>query len=197
MESTKSQTGTTLFAILADPASSEAWNRFVDRYGPKILLWCKAQGLQQADAEDITQEVLTRFAKVARKFNYDRSKTGFRAWLRMVTKNALCDVVNDLRRARASDGGSPSAILAIEAADSLERELESEFDRELFDQATNMVRTRVAPTTWQAFELLAIQGKSGKEAAAALNVTVAAVYMAKSRVSQMLADKIRELEPSS
>lgn len=197
MDSTNSQTGTTLFAILEQPANSQAWSNFVERYGPLIFRWCKARGLQQADAEDVTQIVLGKFAKVARSFTYDRNKTGFRAWLRTVTRNALSDLVDEFRRARASgDSKAHNVLAALEAADDLERDMEQEFRRELLQQAMSIVRVRVEPKTWQAFELAAVEGKSGKEVADQLQLSIAAVYMAKSRVNRMIADEVRKLEPA-
>src|SRR5262245_45764259 len=102
MSDASSQTGTTLFAVLQHPDDNEAWSRFVEHYGPKILQWSRAKGLQHADAENVTQEVLRRFAKASRTFVYDPSKTGFRAWLRTVTRHALSDLIGDLRRARGN-----------------------------------------------------------------------------------------------
>jgi RNA polymerase sigma factor (sigma-70 family) len=195
MESTSSHTGTTLFGLLAQPASGQAWTKFVDRYGPQILRWCRARGLQQADAENVTQEVLSRFAKVARTFAYDPAKSGFRAWLRTVTRNALNDLVKDTRKVRASGDHRLLEILeSLEAARSLEQELDGEFRRELLEQAMGQVRLRVDPKTWQAFELLAIADKAGKEVAQQLQMSVAAVYMAKSRVVRMLEAETRRLE---
>jgi len=195
MGSSTSQTGSTLFSILEQPGDSQAWGRFVDRYGPKVFHWCRARGLQAADAEDVTQEVLGKFAKAARTFMYDPSKAGFRAWLRTVTKHAWCDAVKDFRRTRGNDDPHAMRVLeSIEAGNDLDRELEDEFERELMEQAINAARLRVEPTTWKAFELLVIQGQTGKEVAEQLGLSVAAVYMAKSRVKRLLTAEVRLLE---
>ena len=196
MQNDTSQTGTTLFAVLQDPQDHVQWNRFVDRYGPKIFQWCRARGLQEADAEDVTQDVLHRFAKVAPKFQYDRSKTGFRAWLRTVTKNALADSAREFNRRASGDEHSQKLFELLEASDDLQRELEEEFRRELLEKAMSLVRLRVEPQTWSAFELLALRGKSGKEAAAELQLSIASAYMAKSRVSRLLSEAVASLEES-
>jgi hypothetical protein len=44
--------------------------------------------------------------------------------------------------------------------------LEEEFRRELMDQAIVRVRPRVAPRTWDAFRLTALEGCSGAVGAA-------------------------------
>jgi RNA polymerase sigma-70 factor (ECF subfamily) len=195
MESAASLTGTTLFAVLEQPANSEAWSKFVERYRPTVFHWCRQHGLQMADAEDVTQEVLGKFAKAVRTFTYDRSKAGFRAWLRTVTKRALYDLVADSRKDRARGLVRAAGILdSTQAAHELEHNLEQEFERELMDQAMQLVRERVEEKTWRAFELLAIEGRSGKQVGQQVELSVAAVYMAKCRVQRMIAEEVRRLE---
>ena len=47
-------------------------------------------------------------------------------------------------------------------------------------------------STWQAFWQTAVEGKTGPEAARALGLSVAAVYLAKGRVMTRLKEIIRE-----
>jgi RNA polymerase sigma-70 factor (ECF subfamily) len=195
MESAASLTGTTLFAVLEQPANNDAWSNFVNRYGPTVFQWCRQHGLQAADAEDVTQEVLGKFAKAARTFSYDRAKAGFRAWLRTVTKHALYDLVADYRQDRARGAARAADIFeSLQAARDLEQNLEAEFRRELLDQAMQLVRERVEPKTWRAFELLATEGQPGKDVAQQLELSIAAAYMAKSRVQRMITEEVRRLE---
>jgi RNA polymerase sigma-70 factor (ECF subfamily) len=56
------------------------------------------------------------------------------------------------------------------------------------------VRLRVAPRTWEAFRLTALEGLSGAEAARRLEMQVAAVYMAKRNVQKKLREESRRLE---
>ena len=51
-------------------------------------------------------------------------------------------------------------IQAIEAREELADRLEAEFDLELLEEAGRRVRTRVAPHTWEAYRLTAIEGLS-------------------------------------
>jgi len=48
--------------------------------------------------------------------------------------------------------------------------------------------------TWSAFRLTALEGRSGAEAAAALGLSVAAVFMNKSRVQKMLREEVARLD---
>ena len=48
------------------------------------------------------------------------------------------------------------------------------------------VETRVQPHTWQAFRMLAIEGRSGSEVAALLGMEVSTAYVARSKVQRMI-----------
>jgi FixJ family two-component response regulator len=52
----------------------------------------------------------------------------------------------------------------------------------------------VQPATWQAFWCSAVEGQAGKNVAADLGMSVAAVYLAKSRVMARLKELVREVE---
>jgi RNA polymerase sigma-70 factor (ECF subfamily) len=56
------------------------------------------------------------------------------------------------------------------------------------------VRLRVAPHTWEAFRLLALEGLPAAEVAARVSLQVAMVYVAKSKVQKMLREEIAKLE---
>ena len=54
-------TSITLLARLrTDPGNPPAWKEFVRRYGPLLQKYCENWGLQEADAQDIAQEVLIK-----------------------------------------------------------------------------------------------------------------------------------------
>ena len=78
------------------------------------------------------------------------------------------------------------------------REDEDEWNREyqqhLLAWAAERVRDSFQESTWAAFWQTAVEGRSGKEAAEQLGITVAAVYLAKSRVMARLKECVRELE---
>jgi len=184
-----------LSRLCRDPNDPGAWEEFVQHYAPKVLLWCRHWGLQQADAEDVAQEVLLKVAQKMQTFRYDPARS-FRAWLKTLAHGAWCDWLE--RRSRQAQGTGDSGVLELlqttAARDDLVRKLEEGYDAELLEAAGVRVRLRVGPRSWGAFRLLAFEGKSGAEAAAQLGMTVGAVFMAKSRVQKMLREEIRKLE---
>ena len=85
---------------------------------------------------------------------------------------------------------------SVEAREDLVRQLDEEFDRELLREAMLRVRLRVAPQTWQAFTLTALDGLSGAAAAERIPMQVAQVFVAKRRVQKMLREEVARLEQS-
>jgi len=194
-EYTASRTSASLLARLRQaPADQAAWAEFVERYGSKLYGWCRHWGLQEADAQDVTQAVLVRLAAKMRGFDYDPSRS-FRAWLKTLARHALSDFCDERSRTGAAGGSQAVELLqSVEAREDLVRQLDDEFDREVLEEAVARVRTRVTPKTWRVFEMTAQDGRSGAETALALGMTVAAVFVAKGRVQKLLQEEVRRLD---
>ena len=177
------------------PSDEAAWTEFVDRYGRKIYGWCRHWQLQPVDAEEVTQVVLLKLAQKMRTFSYDHSGS-FRAWLKTVTHHAWQDFV--AAHARPGAGSGDSRMLeylhTLQARDQLVADLDAEFSREVLDEAMARVRARVRPHTWEAFRLLAVEGLAGAEAASRLNMKVATVFVARSKVQRMIQEEVRRLD---
>src|SRR5438874_13609095 len=95
-------TSVTLLGKLQEqPANGTAWQEFTDRYRPRIYAHCLTFGLQRADADDVTQNVLLRLVAKLPEFHYDPSQS-FRAWLRTVTRHILSDYLSERRRLQGS-----------------------------------------------------------------------------------------------
>jgi RNA polymerase sigma-70 factor (ECF subfamily) len=194
--SSAARTSASLLARLGRaPADGAAWEEFLRRYQPRILQWCRRWGLQEADAQDVTQNVLLRLTRQMETFRYDPSRR-FRAWLKAVAHGAWCDWLGS--RPAAAQGSGDTAVFdqlgTVEAGDSLAAAIEEEYDRELLQAASVRVRLRVEPHTWEAFRLLAFDGLSGAEAAPKTGMSVAAAFVAKSKVQKMLRQEIETLE---
>lgn len=193
-----SQTGSTLMAVLRNPRDPEAWRTFVDRYGPQVYGWCRHWGLQDADAENVTADVLLKLSSKMRRFVYDPAKGSFRGWLKTVTGHALADSLGAASRMRGSGDSAVQGVLeCIEARKDLQQQLNETFDLELLEEASSRIRLRVSRTTWKAFSCVAIEGRPQRDVAKELDMTIAALYMVKSRVQKLLKEEIRKLERKS
>lgn len=169
------------------PADPAAWRQFVERYGGQIYGWCRNWNLQDADAQDVTQDVLLKLAAKMRTFQYDPARS-FRGWLRTIAHHAWRDFVDGRRPVR-------KGLESVAARDDLVKQLEAELDRALMEEAMARVRLRVQPHTWEAFRLLAVEGLSGAEAAERLGMKVATVFVARSKVQKMIQEEVRKLDP--
>lgn len=183
-----------LLRLRGEPANGEAWLEFVQRYRPRIHAFCRAYPLQPADADDVTQAVLLKLVVKLREFRYDPAQS-FRAWLKTVTRNALCDFVRSREPDQASGDSAIQRLLGeVETREKLAQQIEAEFDQELLDEALRRVRPRVPPQQWHAFRLTALEGISGVQAAAQLKMHVTTVYTSKFKVQQLVREVIGRLE---
>jgi RNA polymerase sigma-70 factor (ECF subfamily) len=190
-------TRASLLVRLRDPNDGLAWQQFVELYGSLVYGFVRRRGLQDADAADLTQEVLQAVSQTMGRWQYDPAQGTFRGWLFAMTRNKMSRFLK--RRQRQPVGSGDSAAqerLNEEAspdADS-EKAWDQEYQQQLFRVAAEQIRGNFTPTTWQAFWLTAVEGKSAAEAGAAVGLSPGAVYVAKSRVLARLAEKIQELQ---
>jgi RNA polymerase sigma factor (sigma-70 family) len=195
LDLTDSTSETLLGRVGLSPSDTVAWARFVAVYGPKIRGWCRRWGLQEADAEDVTQDVLLRMAQKLGTFVYDPSRS-FRGWLRTVTQNALAHFVADRKRRWAGSGDAQvlELLQSLPAREDLMARLEEQFDSEVVAEACTRARRRVEPRTWDAFQLMARDGLSGEETAARLGMNAGSAFKAKSRVLEIIREEIKRLD---
>jgi RNA polymerase sigma-70 factor (ECF subfamily) len=177
-------TRTSLLLRLRDPHDGIAWREFVDLYAPLVYGYARKQGLQDADAADLSQDVLRAVAVGVGRLEYDPARGAFRNWLFTIVRRRLAKW-RASQVGRALGSGSSAAQLLLEthpAPDGAEEEWQAEWERRLFAWACERVRDEVNDTSWQAFWRTAVDGRAGKEVAAELGLTIAAVYHARSRV---------------
>jgi RNA polymerase sigma-70 factor (ECF subfamily) len=186
---------TLLTQLRQDPSDQAGWDEFVERYGRHIYRWCRQWRLQDADAEDVTQDILVKLTQKLRTFAYDPTRS-FRGWLKTVAHHAWRDFADSRHHVQraAGAGQGQELMLSLEAREDLARKLEEAFDLELLEAATLRARLRVAPHTWEAFRLVAQEGLPVAEVAARVRLQVAMVYVAKSKVQKILQEEIAKLE---
>jgi RNA polymerase sigma factor (sigma-70 family) len=189
-------TRASLLLRIRQAADYVAWKEFADIYGPLLYGYFRRRGLQDADAGDLAQEVLGRVAAKAGELNYDRRRGTFRGWLLTLARHELADFFARRQRNPAADGDD-AALVQIPADGNPETE-RSDWDRQYEDQVFRLAADRVRPcvdeSTWRAFWLTAVEAQGGRQVAAALNMSVGAVYMAKSRVLARLKREVERIE---
>jgi RNA polymerase sigma-70 factor (ECF subfamily) len=177
-----------LLLRIRDNRDQEAWQQFVQIYGPVVYAYGRKRSLQDADAADLTQEVLRTVSAAVGRLEYDPQRGSFSGWLFTVAHHKLHDLL--ARRSRQGQGSGDSGVqewLGEQPARQEDVDLwDQEYERRLFTWAAEQVRGHFQDSTWQAFWQTAVEGKSGQAVAQELGITVAAVYLAKSRVMARL-----------
>ena len=189
-------TRSSLLMRIRDPRDGVAWAEFVDIYGPLVYDYGRRRGLQDADAADLTQDVLRAVAAAAGRFAYDPARGAFRSWLFTVTRRKLLD---SARRRRPGDRGTGDTDVQKRLEEEQDvrsgggdegDEWDQAFRQRLLDWAAEQIRGEFRPATWRAFWLCAVEGKATREASASLGMSVGAVYAAKCRVLARLREEI-------
>jgi RNA polymerase sigma factor (sigma-70 family) len=190
------ETRPSLLVRLRDPRDEGAWRQFVDLYAPLVYGYLRKQGLQDADAADLSQDVLGAVAGAVSQLEYDPARGSFHSWLFTVVRRKLANW-RAARAHRAHGSGDTAVHELLEqhvAPDRMEAEWEAEWRRGLVDWAGEQVRRRASETTWQAFWRTAVEGQPGKRVAADLGLSVAAVYQARSRVLAWMKELLRSAQ---
>src|SRR5258708_3735086 len=181
--------------FLADPQNREIFGRFAAKYQPRIKLICLGQGLQDADADDLTATILLRFCErdVFDGFVY-RSNEQFRGWLNKVVRN---DVYTFLRtRSRKPDAwsvGNPKAQEFLQnEAETIVNELHILCDkiRTRVEKGCNRVKDCVKDRTWQVFHMAVFEERSVEEVTRQSGLSKVAVWKAISRVRRKLREEL-------
>jgi RNA polymerase sigma factor (sigma-70 family) len=166
------------------------WGIFVDRYGPIICGFARNAGLPSSEADDIMQNVLFNFFKVADRFEYDPSKGRFRGYLKRITLNAIRQ---RYRKKQVGNLDTHGMNIAEDPRDDLAAVFDREWAEHLLSEAMTEARPKFEMKTWEAFELYGRRGMSAERAGERLQMTAEAVRHAKSRVMRAVREIVIRL----
>lgn len=197
-DSSAKRTRSSLLVRIRDVEDATSWKTFVDLYAPMIYNYCRRKGLQDADAADVAQEVMTEVARCIRSFEYQPERGRFRDWLGTVTRRQLARFFERRKRA-ARTGQAESCENELEqvAGPQADPEWTDDFNAQIVRIALQRIRPHFEPPTWRAFELVWLENRSAADAAAILQISVSAIYVAKSRVLKRLEEEVLTLAEES
>jgi len=186
-----------LLIRLGDKQDTVAWAQFVEVYAPLVYGFARKHGMQDADAADLTQEVMRAVAGAISRLEYDPRRGTFRSWLFTVVRNKFRNYLSNKTRKQMTSGGSSVQEL-LEAqpdrVDALEEQWDHEYDQRVFSWAVDRVKGSFTDKTWQAFWQVSVEGKNARDVAVNVGISVGAVYIAKSRVLARLKEQIQLLQ---
>ncbi|MEM7456961.1 MAG: sigma-70 family RNA polymerase sigma factor [Planctomycetota bacterium] len=174
----------------------EAWQQFVETYRPIIYRMARKRGLQDADAQDLAQQVLVSISQSIARWEKRDESVRFRHWLRRVARNAILNVLTRKPKDLAAGGTSVQQVLKgqPESEDQLSREIELERKREVFFHASGLLKQEVSNDAWQVFQLSIVDGQPAQDVAAIVGKTVGATYAIRGRLTRRLRALVEELE---
>src|SRR5689334_12778884 len=162
-------TRASLLVRLRDPDDRLAWEQFVELYGSVVYRFVRRRGLQDADAADLTQEVLHAVAQRIGRWQYDPAQGTFRGWLFGMTRHKIARFLQRRQRQPVGSGDTGAHQRLGEEPDEAndaEAAWDREYQQQLFRLAAEQVRPSFAVNTWQAFWMTAVEGKNAAAAGA-------------------------------
>lgn len=193
-------TRASLLARLKDWDDQEGWREFFETYWHLVFSVARKQGLSEAEAEDVVQDLFVELGEKMKSFQYDPAKGSFKGWLCTRTRSRVID----RRRRHARQPDFPGAAAELDTAaevpagggrfDEWERAWDAEWQRHLLDAALERSKRKVGVRQFQIFDLHVLQERSAAEVADALGVSAAQVHLTKFRVRLVVRRELCRLE---
>ena len=176
----------------------EAWQRLVRLYGPVIYRWCRRSNLTADDAADVVQEVFSAVLLHLPDFHRDQPQDTFSGWIATITRNKVREHFRRRHGQAGARGGSTAQRQMAEipqppepSEESIQPDAQSE--AYLSRRVLETIRAEFEPRTWEAFWRVSVGRPSPADVAADLEISVAAVYKAKSRILARFRQVLAEL----
>jgi RNA polymerase sigma factor (sigma-70 family) len=186
-----------LLVRIRDPRDERAWTEFLAIYTPLVYRLARQKGLQEADADDLVQEVFRAVAGAIERWSPDPARGSFRGWLFRIARNLIINLLASQGRQPRGTGDTAIGLLLEEQPappGEASAIFQLEYRRQLFQWAVEQVRDEVQASTWQAFWRTGVENEKPAVVAESLAMTVGAVYVAKNRVMARIKQKIEQVE---
>jgi RNA polymerase sigma-70 factor (ECF subfamily) len=173
---------------LRDTPDEASWRRLDDIYRPLIRRWLLRWPSLNDETEDVVQDVMAVVVRELPGFQRQR-KGSFRSWLRTVTANRALAYYHLLQRQPRGAGAPleecPLALLQDPASE-LSLLWDQEHDRHVLRRLLELIEPLFEETTLAAFRRAVFDEIEAVRVAEELGISVAAVWLAKSRVLKAL-----------
>jgi RNA polymerase sigma factor (sigma-70 family) len=191
-----SETSFSLLDRLRLQPDAESWQRLVNLYTPLIHGWLRRHSVPTADADDLTQEVMSVVVRELPRFQHSQQRGAFRNWLRTITVNRLRVLWRSRQTRPVATGDSDFLKMLDELEDpgsNMGRLWDREHDQHVARRLLEIVEPHFEPATWQAFRRVVMDGLKAAVVAAELRMSVNSVLLAKSRVLNRLRQEMEGL----
>lgn len=188
------ETSDSLIARVKDLGDGAAWVEFLGIYQPVVIRMARRRGLQDADAQDVMQQVFLSISKSIAGWIPGDLQPPFRAWLTTIARNAITKALT--RRPLDVATGSTSIVKLLDAQSEpweTTAEILAEARKELIHWSAEQIRSEFSEATWKVFWMTAIEGVPIAEVVKLTGRSAGAVYVARYRVIARLTEKVLEV----
>lgn len=195
------ETRASLMLRLRDPSDQQAWSQFVAIYEPLVLRLLRQRGLQDADARDVSQQVILAVTQAVDRWQPDGREASFRRWLFAIARKLA---LRFIERGSVNSGPMRRGVGGTDMLDLLSSlpqpqpgtvvKFDDEYRNEVFDWAAERVREEFRATTWQAFWRSCVLQEPVAEVAESLGMTPGNIYVARTRVIARLRQVVEDCE---
>jgi len=147
-------------------------------------------------------------AKHMPNFTYDQSAGSFKGWLLNLTRWRITDQIRKrglltvepfsaepiTNLYALSPGERAADPLAMPASQTLDQLWDAEWQLNLLEAAVKKVKLLLDPQKYQVFDFYVNKNWPAEKVAATFGISVSQVYLAKHRVTEMIAAEVKKLE---
>ena len=196
-----------LLGRLKDWNDDASWQDFFNTYWRRIYGAAIKAGLTEAEAQEVVQETIIAVSKQMPGFKYDPAIGTFKSWLLNQTHWKIADQLRfrNQEKNRARPAGRRRAADTTDRTGTVDKipdpnggTLETVWNREWekrqLEAALDHLKRTVNPKHYQIFDFYVLKKWPMKKVTQTLNVNMAQVYLAKSRLSRLLKAELKRLE---
>jgi RNA polymerase sigma factor (sigma-70 family) len=182
-----------LLLRIRDGADADAWRTFMTIYAPIVYRYACRHGLQDADAADLSQEVMGKVSRAIRTFEYLPERGRFRDWLFTIVRQRLTLHYECVARRHEQLISSGELEYLRQSPEYPDADWSDEFNAQVLEVALDRARPHFEPSTWRAFERVWLENLSVAETAHELCQPIDFIYYAKSRVLKRVREEVQEI----
>lgn len=161
----------------------EAWESFVNLYGPLLYRWNIKVGLSSEDAKDVSQEVLLHVFKSVHTFER-RFNGSFRSWLNRVNYFKMMQFKSLQKKQLDYTPGYLNLNDLAKLKDN--QSWAEDYCLDVFNRALAVIESEISSRDWQIFQKIFLDNQTVETVVAELKCSKRVVYIVQCRVLSKL-----------